>query len=71
MTAKPPHIHGRQQHIVEKALGDSDANGADAHADSAEHAVARDDDNRRWINLHDVLHSRLDISDEVAVDEVR
>ena len=43
MTAKSRHIHGRQQYVVEKALGVGDANGEGAHADSAERAVADDD----------------------------
>ena len=70
MTAKPRKIHGRKQHVVEKALSVDDVNGEGAHADSAEYAVADDDDRRRWVKLHGVLLLRLDVSDEAAVDEM-
>ena len=70
MTTKPRYIHGRKQHVVDKALGVGDANGGDAHADSAECAVAGDDDRRRRVELHDVLHPQLDVVDEVAVGEM-
>ena len=41
-----------------------------AHADSAEGAVAGNNDRRRWVKLYDALHPRLDVADEVTVDEV-
>ena len=41
------HIHGRQKHVVEEALGVGNTSGESAHADSAECAVAGDDDRRR------------------------
>ena len=72
MIVKPRHIHGRQQQVVEEALGVGDTSGEGVHADSAERAVASDDDRRhRWVEFHDVRHPRLDVTDEVAVDEVK
>ena len=70
MTAKPRHIHGRQQHVVEKSLGVGHANGEGARADSSEYAVAGNNDRRQWIESHDVLLSCLDVANEVAVDEM-
>ena len=55
---------------MKEVLGLGDANGKGAHADSAEGTVARDNDCRRWVEFHDVLYPRLDVTDEVAVDEV-
>ena len=52
-------------------MGDGDANGAGAHADPAERAVVSYNDRRRWVELHDVLHARHDVSDVVAVNELR
>ena len=37
-------------------MGVGDANGEVAHTDSSERAVAGNDDRRRRIELHDVLH---------------
>ena len=56
---------------MEKAFGFGDANGEGACVDSAERAVADDDDRRRWVELHDVLHPLLDVTDEVAIDDMR
>ena len=56
---------------MEEVLGVSYANVGSAHADSSECAVAIDDNHHRWVELHDVLHSRLDVDDEVTVDEMR
>ena len=60
-----------QQHVFDEALDIGNADGEGAHFDSAEGVVASDDHRRRWVKFHDVLHPRLDIADEVAVDEVR
>ena len=70
MTAKPGSIHGRQQHVVDKVLGAGDPDGQGAIADFAEGAVVDDDDRCRWLELHDILYPRLDVTDEVATDEV-
>ena len=48
----------------------SDANDEDAHVDSAERAVAGNDDRRWWVKLHDVLFPRFDVTDEDAVEQV-
>ena len=65
-----PFISTAEQHVTEKALGVGYANGEGAHADVSERAVADNDDRRRWIELHDVLHSRLNVTDKVSVDEI-
>ena len=70
MTAKPRQVHDRQQHVVRETLDVGDGDGEGAYADLAEGAVAGDDDRRLWAELHDVLHSRLDIADKLAVDKV-
>ena len=46
-------------------MGVGDAN------DSVERGVIGNDDRRRWIELPDVLHSRLNVTDNVAVGEMR
>ena len=56
---------------MEEVLGVGDADGEGAHADSAARAATDNDDRRRWVELHDVLHPRLAVADEVVVDEVR
>ena len=65
-----PFISTGEQHAVEKALGVGYANGEGAHADVSERAVAGNGDGLRWIELHDVLHSRLNVTDKVSVDEM-
>ena len=54
---------------MEEALSVGDANGEGAHADFAERAVAGEDDCRRWVVRHGILHPRLEDADEVAVDK--
>ena len=71
MEAKSWSIYDRQQHVVEKALGVGHANGEGDYTDSSERAVAGTDGRRKWIEPYDILHPRLDVADEVAVDEVR
>ena len=71
MTAKSRYIHDRKQHFVENALGVGDEKGEGGHADSAEGAVAGNDNRRRWVELRNVLILRLDVTDEVTLDEVR
>ena len=55
---------------MENALGIGDANSEGAHADTTKRAVAGDDNRRRWVELHGVLPPRLNVVDEVAVDEM-
>ena len=55
---------------MEKSLAIDDANSEGAHFDSTERAVAGDGDHRRWVELHDILHPRLDVTDRIAVDEI-
>ena len=38
--------------------------------DSSKCAVAGNDDRRRWMELHDILHPRLDVADEVTINEM-
>ena len=56
---------------MDKLLGVSDVDGVGVHADSTEEGMAGDDDRCQWIELHNVLHPRHDVADEVAVDKVR
>ena len=56
---------------MDEALGVGDVDGEGTHADSTESDMTGNDDRRRWVELHDVLHPRLDVTDEMAVDEVR
>ena len=70
MMTKPRDTHGRKDHFVENALGVSDVNGEVNHADSAKSAVASDNDRHLYVELNDVLHPRVDVSDNVALDEV-
>ena len=58
-------------HVVNEPLGISGAGGEGAHPDSAENAVAGDNDRCRWVELHGVLHPQLDVINEGAVDELR
>ena len=68
--AKPRHIYDRQQRLVEGVLGVGKANDIGARADTTELSMTGNDDCLRWIKLLGVL-LRVDVADEVAVNEVR
>ena len=65
------HIYGRQQRLVEEVFGVGKTNDIGARADTTELSMTGDDDCLRWIKLLGVLLLRVDVADEVAVDEVR
>ena len=54
---------------MDEALDVGDVDGEGTHTDSAD-VVTGNDNRRRWIELHDVLDPRLDVADDMPVDEV-